>query len=330
VSWGPSERPPVGTTVTLQVTTPVGPIGVVGTLIDADADTWSVRRRDGSVSVVSVGSIAAGRVVPPSRAARASVAEVERMSALGWRGLDVAPLGEWLLRAGGGFTGRANSALVIGDPGTAVEPALDALEHWYADHGLPPRVQLPDGVGPPGLAEALDRRGWTTSPAVHVMTAELGHVLRAATASTNLELRVAEEPDAGWLACYRQEGGPLPPAARAVLVNHPAAVFASFRAGDRVVAIARAAVDDRWAGLFAVEVVPDRRRLGLGALVSAAALRWAGQRGARRTYLQTSADNAPAVALYEALGYAVHHDYSYRSPADPAVTGRAATPTSPP
>ena len=318
MSWGPSDRPALGTTVTLQVSTPVGPIGVVGVLIDADPETWSIRRRDGSVSVVNRSAIVAGRVVPPSRAARASVAEVERMAALGWRGSEQDPLGEWLLRAGGGFTGRANSALVVGDPGMAPEVALDAVERWYADRGLPPRVQLPEQVSPTGLTDALDRRGWGVSPAVSVMTAELGHVLRAATASTDLELRLDEGPDASWLGCYRQDGGALPAAAREVLTNHPTAVFASFRHEGRAVAIARAAVDDRWAGLFAVEVAPDYRRLGLGGLVSAAALRWAGQRGARRTYLQASADNLPAIALYERLGYATHHAYVYRYP---AITG---------
>lgn len=329
MGWGTPEHPPLGTVVTLRVTTPVGSIGVVGTLVDADADTWSVRRRDGSVSVVEVAAITAGRVVPPSRAARAGVVEVERMAALGWRGLERQPLGDWLLRAGGGFTGRANSALVVNDPGRAVDAALDAVQRWYTERGLTPRVQLPDGATMEGLDAELDRRGWASSAAVHVMTAELGHVLRAATATTRLELRLDPVPDPAWLACYRQDGGGLPPAAYDVLTNHPTAVFASLRDGDRAVAIARAAVDDRWAGLFAVEVTPGHRRLGLGAVVSAAALRWAGQAGARRTYLQVSPDNLAALALYERLGYAIHHDYRYRF-ADPEVTGRAATPTSPP
>jgi ribosomal protein S18 acetylase RimI-like enzyme len=314
VSWGPPTQPAIGVTVTLRVTTPVGPIGVVGTLIEADADTWSVRRRDGSVSVIDVSAIAASRVVPPGRAARASVAEVERMAALGWRGLDLAPLGEWLLRAGGGFTSRANSVLAMGAPAMAIQDALDAVEAWYAARGLPPRFQLVGQEAPPGLVTALDERGWASSPRVEVMTAELGHALRAATGSTDLELRLEPAPDASWLACYRQDGGALPAAAREVLCNHPAAVFASLHDGGRAVAIARAAVDDRWAGLFAVEVAPDHRRRGLGSLVSAAALRWAGERGARRTYLQVSADNTGALALYERLGYAVHHDYLYRYP----------------
>jgi N-acetylglutamate synthase len=312
VTSGALERPAIGTTVTLAVSTPVGPIGVVGVLVAADDSTWSVRRRDGSISEVAAASITAGRVVPPSRAARASVEEVERIGALGWRGLAVEPLGEWLLRAGGGFTSRANSALVLGDPGFALDAALDTVTAWYADHGLPARLQVPDSATPPELTGLLDGRGWATSPTVHVMTAELGHVLRAATWSTDLEVRLDDEPDDSWLACYRQDSGGLPSAAREVLTNHPSAVFASLRDHDGAVAIARAAVDERWAGLFAVEVTPDHRRRGLGAIVSAAALKWAGQRGARRTYLQVSADNIGAVALYERLGYAVHHNYLYR------------------
>jgi GNAT superfamily N-acetyltransferase len=142
-------------------------------------------------------------------------------------------------------------------------------------------------------------------------------VLRAADAQGGAEsggtITVDAAPDDAWLGGYRQDGGVLPPPARAILTNHPQAGFAAVRRDGRTVAIARAAVDDRWAGLFAVEVVPDSRGAGLGRLVSAAALRWGGRRGARRTYLQVSADNSPALALYERLGYAVHHTYVYRA-----------------
>jgi GNAT superfamily N-acetyltransferase len=182
---------------------------------------------------------------------------------------------------------------------------------------LPTRLQLPDPGATEGLRELLAERGYGWSPPVHVMTAELGHVLRAADARPRVksdvrpDIRLDDSPDDAWLAAYRQDGGPLPTAARAVLANHPAAVFASARVADRAVAVARVAVDGRWVGLSAVEVTSDHRRRGLATQVSAAALRWAGGHGARQVYLQTEVRNTPAVTLYRALGFGVHHDYSY-------------------
>ena len=53
-----------------------------------------------------------------------TIAELEAVAAQGWRAPEEAPLGGWLLRAAEGFTGRANSALAVGDPGL---PLADAL-----------------------------------------------------------------------------------------------------------------------------------------------------------------------------------------------------------
>ena len=42
---------------------------------------------------------------------------LERAAARHWQAPETERLGEWLLRAAAGFTGRANSALPLGDPG---------------------------------------------------------------------------------------------------------------------------------------------------------------------------------------------------------------------
>ena len=306
----------MGDTVSLRVVTPAGPTDVVGTLLTASAELLTVRRRDGTVTQITVGSVAAARVVPPGPARTVPAADLERVAARGWRALATDNLGDWLLRAAGGFTGRANSALAAGDPGVALDTAIEAVRRWYAAQGLPARIQLPDHGGPAGLADRLDDAGWSASPSVHLMTAELAHALRAA-GSTGAEVELQPAPDDAWLAAWRQDSpdrraGGLPAAARAVLVNHEQVVFASIRDGGECLAIARAAVDDRWAGLFCVEVAPAHRGQGLARQVSAAALRWAGRRRARHVYLQAAVDNVAAVSLYAALGFAVHHDYVYR------------------
>jgi len=71
---------------------------------------------------------------------------LERLAARTWRGLEEEAFGDWLLRAGGGFTGRANSVLVVGDPPAPLPRAIETVTRWYADRGLRPRAQVPPPV----------------------------------------------------------------------------------------------------------------------------------------------------------------------------------------
>lgn len=299
-----------GDVVSLRVSAPAGATEVVGTLLAATATTLSVRRRDGTVVEVAVDDVVAGRVVPPAPSATVGVAELHHVMASGWRALEAEPLGGWLLRAGGGFTRRANSALVLGSPGMPLDAALDQVERWYDDRGLPARLQVPAAEAG-GLADVLGPRGWTVVAVTQVMTAEARHVLRTADDAAPADVRVDTEPDDHWLAAYRSDAHPLPEVARALLTNHDRVGFASIRADGECLAVARVAVDGQWAGLFAVEVDPAHRRHGLARAVTAGAVRWAVERGARRCYLQVVADNTDGVALWHRLGFTDHHDYVY-------------------
>ena len=69
--------------------------------------------------------------------------DLERLAARTWRGLEEERLGDWLLRASGGFTGRANSALVVGDPGVPLPEAIAGVARWYQQRGLRPMAQVP-------------------------------------------------------------------------------------------------------------------------------------------------------------------------------------------
>jgi ribosomal protein S18 acetylase RimI-like enzyme len=92
-------------------------------------------------------------------------------------------------------------------------------------------------------------------------------------------------------------------------------VFVSLTDDDGVLAVARGAVDDRWLGVTAVEVVPRARRRGLGMTLMRDLLDVGDARGARFTYLQVTEENAAARAFYDRLGYLDHHGYHYRRPA---------------
>ena len=73
-----------------------------------------------------------------------------------WPAMETARLGDWVLRASRGFTQRANSVVTAGSPGIAVPAALDAVERWYAERGLPANLTL---AGPVGFDPADDAVG---------------------------------------------------------------------------------------------------------------------------------------------------------------------------
>ncbi|WP_243469609.1 GNAT family N-acetyltransferase [Klenkia marina] len=235
--------------------------------------------------------------------------ELERLAARGWRGTEAEPWGDWLLRAGGaGFSSRAHSALVVGDPGVPLPAAVDRVVAWYAARGLRPCVQLPGRQARPADA-VFAAAGWDRDEDTIVMTVELDDGEPGPRAT----VRLAPEPDEAWLAACRQHGTPLPAGAEVVLTGADRTAFASVLGEDgEVVAVARGVLTDDWLGITAVTVAEAARRGGLATSLTRGLQSWAVDEGARWCYLQVVAGNAPARALYRRLGFIEHHRYHYR------------------
>jgi ribosomal protein S18 acetylase RimI-like enzyme len=276
---------------------------VVGDLAGLDAQTAVVETRSGPVEV-DLDRIAIARLVPPSTADELAL---ESVAARGLRAADEHRLGDWVLRADGGFTHRANSVLPLGRPDRPLDEALEVVHDWYAARGLPVQMHIP--IEARRLLDAeLGERGWPAGQRTKVLVGRLDMLARFAA---HPSVEIAQTPDDAWLALYRG-GQELTEPARSLLTRHDTVAFASLRIAGRTVAVGRGAVDDGWLGVMAVEVEPAYRHQGLAAAVMAALWQWGTEQGARRGYLQVSADNVPAIALYERLGYWVHHEYHYR------------------
>ena len=247
-----------------------------------------------------------------------TINEFERMAAAHWRGTEEEWLGDWLLRAAEGFTGRANSALPLGDPGLPLDEALDAVTDWFRARGLPPMIAVPtplahDPQGHP-LDSHLSERKWLTRPGpAFVMVADLPLGVPADPLSEGRAVESSPEPDDAWAARYHYRGqADLPPVARKVLTSARQQSFVSIREGEEVLAIARLSMAGDWAGITAVEVHPGFRRQGLGGAITAAVCREAARHGLSRVFLQVEVDNDPARALYKRLGFRDSHRYHYR------------------
>ncbi len=286
---------------------------VVGRLVGLTEDEAQVERRDGSIARVPLADVVTWKVVPdrPRRtrpAASFSADELTRITSRGWPAIVSEPLGEWELRWAAGFTGRANSVAVHGDPGMPMPDAIGTVEEFYADRGSTPLVQVVTG----SLHErAFLDAGWVEPtdghPGALVQVADL-----APSYSADPEAHVASCADDAWLALYARADDP--DVARAVLEGPATVGFVAI--AD--VAIGRVVVTGEWAGVAAVEVRPDVRRRGLATRVVTTALAWAVEHGADKAYLQTMRDNAGALALYSPFGFVDHHDYRYLRPGPPA------------
>jgi N-acetylglutamate synthase len=245
-----------------------------------------------------------------------SISDLESVAAGGWRATEQARLGDWLLRSAEGFTGRANSALPVGDPGLPLPDAVDEVVRWYTARNLPPMVAVPYPSGDPGgsaVSRLLDGRGWTArAGAAIVMTAGPGAIPPPAGAAADVRVDIDPEPDDGWMGLYHYRGQDLPPIARTLLLSAPWQAFASVREQGETIAVARIAEAGGWAGYTAVEVSPAHRRRGLASAITWALAQHAASRVTGGYYLQVEERNTGARTLYERAGFTDHHGYHYR------------------
>jgi GNAT superfamily N-acetyltransferase len=243
------------------------------------------------------------------------VAALELAADEAWPAPVRARLGDWILRSAENWTGRANSALAVGDPDRPLDTAIDAVVEWYTDRGQPPLINAPMPLAAPVNA-ALDARGWMARPLVLVQTAPLPALLDAGRDSADLPpVELARAPTEDWFTMVADHKGALPAAARRLLTAVPETVFAHVRTPDGdLIAVARGTVTgpQRWHGIALLQTAPGVRRRGLAVHVLRAMASWAAERGATRAYLQVEEHNTGAVALYRQLGFTTHHTYLTR------------------
>ena len=274
-------------------------------LITADGRMHVLERAD---VVVARRAPAAAGGPPPERT---SADELERHALRGWLAL-AEPLGDWVLRAGGGFTGRANSCLAVGDPGLSVAKAADRIRAFAAAHGIEPRAQVVQGSGPEAALRGL---GWVDGYVpTDVLAVRLADFL--GTAPPPSGVRVTEQLEVPWWDAYGESrpNDADPGLLRLILAGHPPQAFGSAGDPDAPAAIGRGHLSGDWLGYAALWTRPEHRRRGLASGIMRALGHWAARRGARYAYLQVATANTDARAAYGRLGFRPHHHYRYLVP----------------
>ncbi len=292
---------------------------VVGVVTAANERQVTVDSKKGLVTVARRDFVAA-RAVPPAPVRRrrphqaVGTADLERLIVEGWRAVEQAGLGDWLLRASSGFTRRGNSVLPLGDPSLPLGNAVDYCERWYAGRGLPAMFHL--DLTASGLPEddplgaELVSRGYVVEQPTVTMTAASSDVPPLTEQSVPVVMDAALTP--AWLQAYARQRSIRPGITEQVLTGSPGQLFASTTAaGARITALARMSVQPGWAGIHALWVDPLARRQGLGRTLVQAVAHLARQHRMGSLFLQVEADNDAALRLYESLTFTTHHTYVY-------------------
>ncbi|NNG39146.1 GNAT family N-acetyltransferase [Flexivirga sp. ID2601S] len=267
--------------------------------------------------------VVAAKELPPAPARRGrphraiGIADLERMMAEGMPPLADARVGDWWLRWANGYTGRANSTLPLGDPRAPLDLAVQRVRDWYAAREVPALFQLygPAGFDPADdpLGALLVADGWQIFQHTLVMTADASRL--AANPTGVVEVSVTDEPDADWWATASPRALAHRDTLSAMLRLVPVGGYLTSYVDGAGVGHVRTVHSAGWCGIFDLHTREDVRRRGVASALMAASARDAIDHGSRLLYLQVSADNEPAIALYRSLGFEVHHDYHYaRSP----------------
>lgn len=248
--------------------------------------TCVVRPETGEPVRIPLADIVSGKPVPPRPSVRHRVeprAAQHHGFAL-FDDLETTPLGSWTLRRSVAHRARrANSCLAFGPSALDGDADLQAVLAFYER----PVVAVLSGSPE---AERFLALGWQPESGdadTVFMIAGTSRALRAArrgAAAHDDEPRL-EEASGAW--------------------------GASAAVGIDSAASGVAACDGDWVGFRSIEVAPEHRRRGLALRVMAVLLDWGAEQGATTAYLQVLADNAPALALYEKLGFTEHHRYRY-------------------
>ncbi len=198
-------------------------------------------------------------------------------------------------------------------------PLARKVEHcvnFYRDVALPVIFRMLPFSQPPDLDAWLDHAGWPRFDRTKVLHVDLASV-RAPAAPTDcvelMDVAAWQAPVAELMEVAPERVAKLVERARSYPLPHSGALV---RRDGCVVACGLVKIDSGHAGLFAVHTAKALRGQGLGKAIVSALLAEAVDKGARHAYLQVTADNAPAIALYERYGFVSAYEYWYRARED--------------
>jgi len=235
------------------------------------------------------------------------ILEIEKLSDATWIADQIVNYGKWILRISDGFTMRANSVLPLGgapygEPPAEIAAAVSHISQIYREHGLAPIITVPLPLYS-ALDDYLADLGWEVKIGARYLVNDIGEEEKSS--ANNFSVEISDQPSHEWLAV--QSDFPL----EKIMRRYPAR-YASIRIDGKVIGVGRVATLETWSIVTRLFVEPQMRGKGIARQLMFALMSAAKSDGATKVGLQVDTENGAALALYQSMGFRIHHTYVYR------------------
>ena len=252
----------------------------------------------------------AGKGAPLSQ----RIMELEKLSDLTWPAEEVVDYGKWRLRISDGFSMRANSVLPIGaapvgEPPVDLAAAVNKVIITYRENKLRPTFSIPLPIFDE-LDQYLEQVGWNIKIDANFLIRDIGTIELSSNPDYSVE--ILDNPSKLWLELNSDQ--PL----EKLMRRYPAR-YGAIKSNGQLIAIGRIATADAWSIVTRVFVSPSFRGRGVAGALMNNLLAAASEDGATKVALQVDDENGAALALYQSMGFRLHHKFVYRVLANNSV-----------
>ena len=245
----------------------------------------------------------AGKGAPLSQ----RIMELEKLSDLTWPAEEIVDYGKWRLRISDGFSMRANSVLPIGaapvgEPPVDLAAAVNKVIITYRENKLRPTFSIPLPIFDE-LDQYLEQVGWNIKIDANFLIRDIGTIELSSHPDYSVE--ILDNPSKLWLELNSDQ--PL----EKLMRRYPAR-YGAIKSNGQLIAIGRIATADAWSIVTRVFVSPSFRGRGVAGALMNNLLAAASEDGATKVALQVDDENGAALALYQSMGFRLHHKFVYR------------------
>lgn len=260
---------------------------------------------------------------------------IEELSLNAWPSHMIELYDGWLIRFSHNYTYRTNSVEQVGASTIPVKEKIAYCEEIYRKFQTPTNFKI-NPLLDPDFDQLLAEKGYAIRHTTEVMTADMSNLNLYPLLSEEFEfenrlglpsfvhypedLTVLLSPviTDEWIQGLFHLNGTCEPTLRRIVPSMFKAIpketiVVSIEIEGRMVASGLGIRDRDYVGLYAIYVAPSCRRRHYARAICSTILREAGQRGAKKTYLQVVKGNSSAKNLYTSLGFEDFYTYWFRS-----------------